>query len=490
MVLSEDGGDPFGDGTSPLEDHTADEFAPLHGRRGHAASEQASASISLAKVAVKAMMGLSLAAGGAAAVALWNQPTEQLEAFQPRQALDCSWIQADDCVNTDWAACKCREMSPDGPCTTCPNPTCKKGCCKPGCKHESEDEAQKAAGEEAPIDDFGADGSVGAGKDRDSGDRSVGAGDETTTTTSSWDDAEDGVAGTVSDGNPLSATEDDMAEDVDESSKTTKPPAVVDDGATPLKFNIKLGKPSLFCFAVMLPNSNEVELIKQQERMKAGVFACAAYKIFSNTSLAIGQAATEGVRAKTGEPISLACNFQTFYPQGGGTPYRLALSSGIFVHVWQWLLRHQYHEVADYTVKVDPDTVFIPPLLQKRLRTHAKDGAPGSPVFFNNCPMQGQEMHGPIEVVSRSGAQALAAGLEGCIDAGLATREPTNREDWFLLECMRRAGATEVPDADLLTEAACPPFPNPVSCDTGRVAFHPFKDAGSWFKCWDQATAR
>mmetsp|Transcript_19828 Transcript_19828/g.56774 ORF Transcript_19828/g.56774 Transcript_19828/m.56774 type:complete len:156 (+) Transcript_19828:114-581(+) len=127
-----------------LEAHDADEevVAPLHQR---AVDQQAIASKSLANGALKLPCCLLLAAGGAAIVALRRQSGSEALSFQPRQALDCAWIPYDDCKNTDWAACQCRQVSPDGPCTLCPNPTCKKGCCSKECEDEAAEEAKRAA---------------------------------------------------------------------------------------------------------------------------------------------------------------------------------------------------------------------------------------------------------------------------------------------------------------------------------------------------------
>jgi len=228
-------------------------------------------------------------------------------------------------------------------------------------------------------------------------------------------------------------------------------------------------RPSLYCFALMLPHSYEVSLLRAQVRNTAGIFDCNEYAVLSNADVELSPGPPQ-VRTRVFEG-SLKCEY--------GGEYHTALNSEIFMRVWTRLFRDGAYAKHDWTVKVDPDTVFLPGRLRKRLK--ASD--PESVVYMNNCDAG---LHGPIEVISAGGMRAYREGFQKCLDS-LRWEWSSVGEDVFVRHCLGMLGVNRVDDFGLLREKACEPFKDPMPCLSGSVAFHPLKNADDWFTCYSQA---
>merc|ERR1712014_408771 len=68
---------------------------------------------------------------------------------------------------------------------------------------------------------------------------------------------------------------------------------------------------------------------------------------------------------------------------------------------------------ADYTVKVDPDAVFIPQRLRMYLGSTIKGDSPHG-LYLENCQNVQYGFFGHLEVISREGARVLTSNLEEC----------------------------------------------------------------------------
>lgn len=233
--------------------------------------------------------------------------------------------------------------------------------------------------------------------------------------------------------------------------------------------------PTLYCFALMLAYGYEVSLMRNQADTKAGVFACNGQDVFSNRSIEL----TAGPPSLSTVVMegSLQCEF--------GGPYNLALNSAVFVRVWSKVQSVGEFRRYDWTVKLDPDAVFLP----NRLRVRVKALHDEEPMFLDNCASDG--LHGPIEVISRSGMEVYTAGLAQCTKT--LDQDVWNKygEDVFLRRCLRNLGVKRniAFIQTLLTEKACTPFSDPMPCISGAVSFHPVKAAWDWTKCLTQATS-
>jgi len=224
---------------------------------------------------------------------------------------------------------------------------------------------------------------------------------------------------------------------------------------------------TLYCFALMLPESYEQDLLAMQHRRNVSLFACDEYSIYSNRVLDV-----DGV--KTGVVNSdLKC--------GMGGEFGTALNLDIFIAVWTRVVSDAVFERHDWTVKVDPDAVFYPHRLKNILRIHpeSKTG-----VFLNNCKFG---MHGPVEVFSRNAVTAWAMGSPKCVEhfQKKCGGDCFWGEDLFIDQCLWKVlGVRRDNDFRLLLEDHCAPPEGWDSCtDSDRVAFHPFKSIDGYKNC-------
>jgi len=228
--------------------------------------------------------------------------------------------------------------------------------------------------------------------------------------------------------------------------------------------------PTLFCFALMMPKGYEVDLLGQLINKSAGIFACDQYSVFSDGKHQI----SKHPRIITGDIGSVECDY--------GGPWHLALNSEIFFRVWKKVFHDELWKANDWTVKVDPDAVFLP----ERLKLRVFDRDPASNVYLNNCD---QGLHGPIEVVANGGMKTFAEGMSTCHEK-LEHEWDWSGEDVFLRHCLGLLEVNRVDDFHLLTEMVCF-YEDPIEdgCVTGKVSFHPFKTPEKYFQCLDEASS-
>jgi len=249
------------------------------------------------------------------------------------------------------------------------------------------------------------------------------------------------------------------------------------------------GVSSMWCFVLMMPGGYEPTLILEQFGRRIGVFACDGYAVFSNDTAALAELRFDeaadggGGRDLFTSPIGGPLQVQL------GGKWHTAMNTEVFVRVWASVIRlgrfQQYH----WTVKADPDTVFVPSRLRQLLATE-----PAGAVYLNNCRFG---LHGPIEVLSRDAVSAYSRLSEACGDLVTDAMNTSNRgnderhafgEDKFLTLCLDAIGVRRVDELRLLlSEQACGHWSSNVSCDAGTVAFHPFKDVRRYRECWGTA---
>lgn len=226
-----------------------------------------------------------------------------------------------------------------------------------------------------------------------------------------------------------------------------------------------LKKITLFCWAVTIDRGYEIGLINSQIDKKVGIFACDRYVVLSNSTFSMnGHITTQNIG-------DLRCEY--------GGPYYLALNSEIFVRAWKQIFRDGNYRKAQWTVKADPDAVFLPNRLRQQLL--GSDGR--ASVYLNNCD---QGLHGPLEVISLGGMRAFESGMQSCVDH-LSHEFTWAGEDVFLRHCLGLLKVNRVDNFRLLSEDHCF-FENPAKdgCWSGKVAFHPFKTTAGFYKClWE-----
>lgn len=235
--------------------------------------------------------------------------------------------------------------------------------------------------------------------------------------------------------------------------------------------------PSLFCFSVVQPNSNELRLVRGQLAMRASIFACHSYAVLCSASVLLGR--DEGGDVWTwAVPVAQASTGQ--YASGATTvSYLNALT---FITAWDALLKDGSALKKDWVVKADPDAVFFPERLRELV-----EPLTGTRAYFGNCgkfagfgmPSEGW-LWGALEVFSKEAIEAYAWGKNRC----MGMQWQGWGEDTYMQKCMRMLGVHGHGMFHLVGDFGC----TGANCsDTTFVAFHPYKSLESYFRCWSTA---
>jgi len=215
-------------------------------------------------------------------------------------------------------------------------------------------------------------------------------------------------------------------------------------------------KPSLFCFAVIRALSYEVVLIRAFYPYSVSIFGCNSWVVYSDQ------------KAWLGDDVY---SVQSDAPKAKYVG--LWLNVDIFMNAWKKIFIAQEYLKRDWTVKVDPDAVFLP----SRLRNHLRPFN-GGMLFFRNCP-KFSSMQGPLEVLSRDAVVNFGRNYNNCVNG---IDQSHIGEDGFLQKCMEMLGVGSSQDWSLLVDKYCGQEPAP--CTNGwAAAFHPFKDVRLYAKC-------
>lgn len=225
----------------------------------------------------------------------------------------------------------------------------------------------------------------------------------------------------------------------------------------------------LFCFAVMLPDGRELDLVQAQADMNHGIFACDARSVYSSKDVEIA----DGERTVVVE---------TEFKCGVGGVLYSCLNTRTFIEVWKLILADSRYLRYDWTVKVEPDTVFMVGRLRHFLGTAYLKSV--GIAYLNNCD---HGLHGAIEVYSRGAVQAFAVLGPVCY-SGLHKLDYSQwGESLFMDQCLGKV--LQVPRLEsygLLNEDTCG-SKDWQDCSDNSVAFHPFKDPDAFRRCVQKA---
>merc|ERR1719291_307212 len=117
--------------------------------------------------------------------------------------------------------------------------------------------------------------------------------------------------------------------------------------------------------------------------MGVSIFACDEYVVYSNVSMEV----VPGV-------VTSAILGSLKVKLGG--KFGTAMNTNVFLKVWAKLFSERRFSLHDWTVKVDPDAVFLPERLRSILANY-EEVSEG--VYLNNCKFG---LHGPVEVFSKN----------------------------------------------------------------------------------------
>jgi len=218
------------------------------------------------------------------------------------------------------------------------------------------------------------------------------------------------------------------------------------------------GYPSMYCFSVFQINGYEQALININLERQAGIFACDEYDLL-----------TQDGSTQIGDYDTIPFTGAEIVTSIDGT----AGNTFLFVNAWKAVLGSNKWNNHAFTVKVDPDAVFVPSHLRPHL-THYVD----ENMFVINCHV-GDMIYGALEVFSFRAIREWKNRRGEC-------NTPNNfGEDKYMTQCMDHLGVSRVHDETVMGDKLCGTFSD---CGNGRnAAFHPFKDVGSFTECMNIA---
>lgn len=265
--------------------------------------------------------------------------------------------------------------------------------------------------------------------------------------------------------------------------------------------------PTLFCWALALKGGVEPWLLVVQQQMGTGIFGCHAYTTFSDEALALGMGDNLTIGfLPDGAPVRTVAipGEKAWLGPVSGSPLNVWHNTVVFARAYAWIRDSGLAEKHDWTVKVDPDTVFLPGILQRQIHAMYSSSRymekldPTVPVYLVNCK-QWYSLQGPLEMFSRAAAAKFFSGFENC-QATLNWRDWG--EDWFMQHCLDHLGVQEREGFNLLNDGYCQSEyghtghdyneevkMHGTTCVDGKPAYHPYKTTVALRTCILQAAA-
>lgn len=241
---------------------------------------------------------------------------------------------------------------------------------------------------------------------------------------------------------------------------------------------------------MVMTSGVEQWLMSVQWHRGTGIFGCHAFNLLSDGNVTL----TSWTKAPL-TAVALPGEKAWFAPVPG-TSQGVWHNTNVFMRAWKWIAKSGEYLKYDWTVKVDPDSVFMPGKLQSILQ--ARNFNVNEPMYLLNCA-QWYAIQGPLEVFSRAGATKFFDGLTKC---QAWTDWQKWGEDWFVGKCMNILGVSTQDGFEMLNDMWCKTDwigsghtyedevkMNGPSCHDGKAAFHPYKNTKDMGECIDQAMA-
>jgi len=223
---------------------------------------------------------------------------------------------------------------------------------------------------------------------------------------------------------------------------------------------------SLFCFTVVEVTGYGPELMVVQMENGAGVFSCDTSVVYS-----IGKKM----------PLTPGWNTTMISRVQADAANPMKAETLTYMEAWDAVVKDQRFETSDWIVKVAPETVFFADRLRKKLEQHPP--AQGKSLFFLNCKKDAfgePALLGSVEVFSRGALEAYRGGNYDCRDLPWQGWG----ENTYIQQCLEMLNVGSVLDGDMVGDSRCEPAP---CSDVSKVAFHDYKNASSYLKCWEEA---
>lgn len=260
---------------------------------------------------------------------------------------------------------------------------------------------------------------------------------------------------------------------------------------------------SLFCFSAYRVNKgtsdaddNAYNLLLKQKQNSVGIFACDMWRVYSDVDANLDEYKIIKV---SGDDF-----YQSRRPDVGGWGGNQWINTPFYRQVWKKIYE-EYPQggfsTKQWTVKADPDTLFIPARLSARLQNQP---VPATGLYIEHCKGVDYGFFGSLEVMSKTAALILFQNLEKCYNGELnwkgdelAQKYGWYGEDLFAQRCMDLHNVKKIWQFDLVADGTCPQgrpwgkekekkwIPDVETCrarDT-FVAFKPLKFSDNYFAC-------
>jgi len=242
----------------------------------------------------------------------------------------------------------------------------------------------------------------------------------------------------------------------------------------------EVSKPSLHCFSYVGTDS-ERDLVTMQASDRLGIFGCDGTAVYSREAFGLGNGLNSTV---VGSPAGAEPDAKV--------AAELESRWGPVAAAWRRVLADGYFREYGWTVKVDPEAVFLPSRLRLRLVEHPEyESSKGA--YLSNCPLG---LRKSLEVLSRNAVTALGFGRGECVEVleNLKYLCPGGScladEDKFLEQCLNGVlGVERRETSEILADEKCLPPPGWWSCqDSKAIAFSPIETIPDYRQCWDTAS--
>lgn len=247
-------------------------------------------------------------------------------------------------------------------------------------------------------------------------------------------------------------------------------------------------------------------MLAAQWRLKAGIFQCDSFDIYSNvTGWELFKDHVDV--AKELAPKVHNVHRPLFAPMVAGPPgwdesspddvgkkgAKHLANAPVFETMWQQVCADNNFRSFAFTAKVDIDTVLLPIRLSEFLY-HRK---PRAEYFFNTeADMYGNFLHGPLELLSVDAMARMCARSQECKD-GIS--QYAYGEDFYLNECLKLLDVPAVKGMPLLydmytygnwSQKTCKSLvADKMIKNKSEVfaSYHPYKNFEDWIECYKQA---
>jgi len=268
---------------------------------------------------------------------------------------------------------------------------------------------------------------------------------------------------------------------------------------------------SMFCYTFyqvqrgrtpeLSENPKELAILKHQKSNGLGIFACDAWKVFSDKLVDFG-----GVKT---QPVLINADFTKYFRKDKPDRY---LNTPLFMEAWKQIKAEGNYALYSWTVKADVATVFLPNQLKQRLGDYPETE---SGTYIEACNKVLMGFFGNMEIVSKTGMQRFLEQFEAYYaNNGKCWRWDTQEckkkwqygpwgEDLFMQFCLDDAAVAKKEDFTLTDTGTCPGMrPKaekdnsefvPSCTDTGVskfVAVHPLRNVSAWDACYKSISAR